>query len=249
VNETIRVTTQPVCWVQLFEAAKKAAANGDVPDAYNHAPILQRSHFGDLQFFHAMASRDGETAEETQKRVMMWEEFTWKVATGTYSLDTKLQDVNIPGFDDFFGNSGWTVQDLFTVGNPALRPHIEEVAFGSGLHTVEDSFARGHVQREQRGTPQPCAEFPQAPAPPRIVEYHSYAHQDEKKHAGFDTREAFEQESTDDNPNVVAVGKPLVKMFNDKASWETVRPYFQCIFSVVDPNNKATAGDEFVSQE
>ena len=205
VAETIRVTTQPLCWVQLFKAAKKAAASGDVPDAYNHAPLLGRSHFGDLQFLHAMASRDGETAEETQKRVMMWEEFTWKVAIGTYGLDTKLQDVNIPGFDAFFGNSEWTVQDLFTVGNPALRPHIEELAFGSALHTIEDSFAKGHVQREKSTTPETCAGFPQALVPPRIIEFHSYAHQDESKHAKFDTRDAFEQETAEDNPSVVPV--------------------------------------------
>lgn len=64
-----------------------------MPDAYNDAPLLQRFHFGDLQFLHAVASRDGETAGQTQQSVMMWEEFTWKVAIGTYVLDTKLQHV------------------------------------------------------------------------------------------------------------------------------------------------------------
>jgi hypothetical protein len=172
-TETIRFTTQPVCWVQLFEDAKHRAASGDVPDAYNHAPLLGRSHFGDLQFLHAMASQDGETAAETQKRVLMWAEFTWKVAIGEYGLDTHLADVKVTGFDDFFGNSGKTVQDLFTVGNSALRPHITDVAFGSVLHTVEDSFAKGHVQREQNPVATTCAALPQLPAPARIIEFHS----------------------------------------------------------------------------
>ena len=247
-TETIRVTTQPLCWVQLFKDAKRSAAGGDVPDAHNHAVLLARSHFGDLQFLHAMAAQDGETAEETQRRVMMWAEFCWKVATGTYGLDTKLQDVDIAGFGDFFGNSGWTVQDLFTVGNPALRPHINEVAFGSVLHTVEDSFAKGHVEREHTSSSAACAALPQLPAPPIIQEFHSYAHQDEGKHARYDSRDAFEQETKADNPSVVPVGKPLMDFFQKRASWETVRPYFECVFAVANPTTKASPGAEFVAE-
>jgi hypothetical protein len=82
---TIRFTTQPICWVELFNNAKQTAAKvtasgGDIPSAQNHAVLLARSHFGDLQFFHAMASQDVEVAEETQRRVMIWMEFCWRVA-------------------------------------------------------------------------------------------------------------------------------------------------------------------------
>jgi hypothetical protein len=245
---TIRVTTQPVCWVQIFENAKRLAAGGNVPDASNHASLLARSHFGDLQFLHAMASQDGEAAAETQRRVLMWAEFCWKVATGTYGLDTKLQDVDIPGFADFFGKSGWTVQDIFTVGNEALRPHINEVAFGSILHTVEDSFAKGHVEREHPSAAAACSALPQFPAPPRILEFHSYAHQDEHKHARYDTRDAFEQEAQADSPSVVPVGRPLRDFFQGRAGWETVRPYLDCVFAVADPEAKASPGAEFAAE-
>jgi hypothetical protein len=244
-TETIRFTTQPRCWYELFTEAKHQAASGDVPDAYNHAPMLARSHFGDLQFFHAMASQDGETAGETQKRVMMWAEFTWKVASDEYALNTPLADVSIAGFDDFFGLSGWTVQDLFTVGNPALRPHIEDLAFGSILHTVEDSFAKGHVERGQAPTGTTCAAAPTLAQPARVVEFHSYAHQDGKKHAAYDTRAAFEQGVLADKPNVVLVGTALRELYEREAKWETVRPYFECVFAVVDTNTKATPGHEF----
>jgi len=246
-SETIRFTTQPICWAQLFKDAKERAASGDVPDAYNRAPLLARSHFGDLQFFHAMASQDGELAGETQKRVMMWAEFAWKVAIGEYGLTTPLVDVNIAEFDDFFGNSGWNVQDLYTVGNPALRPHISEVAFGSILHTVEDSFARGHVQREEK-SPGACGSLPELPAPARIVEFHSYAHQDGHKHAEFDTRDAFEEETLADNPDVVHVGTPLREFYEHRASWDSAKPYFECVFAVADPNTKASPGSEFAEE-
>lgn len=59
-TETIRFTTQPKCWYELFTAAKKAAERGEIPSAASHSPLLARSHFGDLQFFHSMASQDGE---------------------------------------------------------------------------------------------------------------------------------------------------------------------------------------------
>src|SRR5438876_120090 len=87
VGQTIRFTTQPECWYQLFAAAKKAAAGGVVPSAATRAALLARSHFGDLQPIHAMASQDGETAAKTQKEIMMWEEFTWRVAAKEYGLD------------------------------------------------------------------------------------------------------------------------------------------------------------------
>lgn len=156
--------------------------------------------------------------------------------------------MNVNGFDDFFGKSGWTVQDLFTVGNPALRPHITEVAFGSILHTVEDSFAKGHLQREQHPSGVTCTSLPNLPAPARIVEFHSYAHQDGHKHAEFDTRAAFEQETLADKPNVVLVGQPLREFFEQRAGWDTVKPYFECVFAIVDPSTKASPGAEFTAE-
>lgn len=248
IDQTIRFTTQPRCWYQLFKDAKRRAASGEVPNLSNRASLLARSHFGDLQFFHAMASQDGEAAGETQEHIMMWAEFSWKVGTGEYGLQTNLADVDIEGFKNFFGSSGWTVQDLFTVGNPALRFHITELAFGSILHTVEDSFAKGHVEREQSPASTNCTRVPQFPAPPRIIEFHSYAHQDEHKHGGNDKRNAFDEEAQNDKSNVVLVGRPLVDFYQQKAKWETVKPYFECMFSVVDTHTLATPGDEFKAE-
>lgn len=245
-TETIRFTTQPRCWYQLFQAAKSQAEHGTIPNAANHAPLLARSHFGDLQFLHAMASHDGESAAETQRRVMIWMEFAWKVADGEYGLDTKLKDVDVAGFDEFFGKSGWTVQDLFAQGNPSLRRHLADVALGTVLHTVEDSFAEGHVLREQSSAGN-CADAVSLPAPPRILEFHSYAHQDEKKHKQRDARGAFE-EGLVRPVNVVSVGKPLVDFYEQGKNWQEVRPYFECVFAVVDPNSTATAGKEFAAQ-
>lgn len=245
-EETIRFTTQPVCWYELFSAAKKLAANGQVPSAGNHAPLLQRSHFGDLQFLHSMASQDGETAAETQRRVLIWMEFTWRVADGEYGLDTKLADVKVEGFNEFFGSSGWTVQDLFTSGNQTLRRRIKDVAFGSFLHTIEDSFAEGHVQREE-ASPGSCSTALQLPSPPRVIEFHSYSHQDEKRHKEKDARPAFIEQLA--KPvNVINVSKPFADFYDKGVTWETVKPYVECVFTVVDPTTKASPGKEFAAR-
>jgi hypothetical protein len=73
------------------------------------------------------------------------------------------------------------------------------------------------------------------------VEFHSYANQDEHKHAEFDTRDAFEEESLSDNPDVVHVGRPLREFYERQAGWDAVKPYFECVFAVADPNTKALA--------
>ena len=242
-DETIRFTTQPRCWYQLFKAAKNNSERGVIPNAESHSSLLARSHFGDLQFLHSMASQDGELAAETQKRIMMWMEFTWRIANGEYGLDSKLSDVKIVGFNQFFGKSGWTVQDLFTAGNPALRRYVADVAFGSLLHTMEDSFAEGHVQREESSSGN-CSAAQQFQEPPRINEFHSYAHQDEKMHKERDSRKAF-QDQLARPVNAVTVARPLLDYLSNKASWETVKPYFECVFAVADPQTAATPGKEF----
>lgn len=43
---------------------------------------LCTAHFGDLQFVHSMTLKDGEAAEVTQKNILMWAEFTWRVGLG-----------------------------------------------------------------------------------------------------------------------------------------------------------------------
>jgi hypothetical protein len=172
---TIRFITQPRCWGQLFLAARRQinADAGRRFDAANQSSLPLRSHFGDLQFVHSMASSDGEDPAETRSKILGWAEFTWGVVRGSHKLQTWLKDINVPVVQQFFGNSGWRVQDLFTLGDPSLRRFVSDVAFGSLLHMVEDSFAAGHVDRMQ---PAPGAKCPgnshDAPGP--IGEFHSY---------------------------------------------------------------------------
>lgn len=241
VTETIRFTTQPKCWVELFRDAQKKATEGKPVDAGSRASLLARSHLGDLQFLHSMASKDGEVAAETKRHIMMWAEFTWKVSHGDYGLETKLKDVSVAGMEEFFGRTDWRVQDLFALGNPALRAHIRDIAFGSLLHMVEDSFPKGHVDRVEYGGPCPAINHA---APGRIREFHAYNNQDPAKHASYDGRNGFMQHWGTDRPNVIDVGQVLLdyQKTGTGPTWEEVKPYIDCIYTLENPDAKASAG-------
>ena len=238
---TIRFITQPRCWADLFLAAEKQVKTDATKrfDAANQSALPLRSHFGDLQFVHSMASSDGEDPTETRSKMLGWAELTWGVVRGKYRLETWLKDIDVPVLQQFFGNSGWRVQELFTLGDPSLRPYVSDVAFGSLLHMIEDSFAAGHVDRME---PAQGAQCPgnSHPAPGPIREFHSYTHQSTSKHADADTREAFTNNRL--TPDVVDVGRTLVAMRQANAEWADVRAYLMCVYDLAPGVRKASAG-------
>ncbi|WP_374012993.1 hypothetical protein [Pseudoxanthomonas koreensis] len=241
-RETVRFETQPLCWVALFRDAKAGAARGK-----RYGPgdaMLYRSHFGDLQFLHAMAAADGESAATTRDALMGWFEFAWRASLGEYTLDTRLKDVRIPVIQHAFGGTEWRVMDLYTLGaSGGLRRYVADVAFGSLLHAVQDSFAAGHVRREEASGLQECHLAGTAvSAPGRILEFHSYAGQDHGLHAQADSRKAFMRRFQEAG-NVVEVSKPLVRARTQALEWHAVEPYFDCLFTLQRPEAPATAGD------
>lgn len=239
-GQTVRVVTQPICWYKLFTHAEKRARTTYFDGKSNRWNIMYRSHFGDLQFLHAMGSRDGETAGETRRRILMWAEFTWSVATGIQDSKALLKNVKTKGFADFFPKSGQSIFDLFALGNTSLRRGIRDVAFGSLLHLVEDSFAYGHVERSAPVRGKTCL-GPPYPHPGTIRSFRSYTNQNHKVHGHYDSRESF-QAALSNSPNVIDVGKVLLGMYDRKEPWETVDAYLQCLFDIEDENAPASAG-------
>lgn len=244
---TIRLVTFPRCWANVFKNGERRAAKGEMLDAAS-APLVVRSHFGDMQFLHAMASRDKETAATVRDRIIAWGEFTWRTALGEFPLSTRVRDVPINGFIELFGIKGWSIQDLFALGNPHVRKpeNMSELAFGSLLHVVEDSFAGGHVERAMPDSREKCvgtsAEYPM---PGRIMEFHSYSQQDSSKHGKDDTRNAFSANWSGARPNVVDVGRVLAEYFSRRAPWSEVKPYIECIFSLDKEARPSSAGDKY----
>lgn len=242
VGDTISFVTQTRCWIELFrDAEKKSQADPSHFLKAGNGNYLSRSHFGDLQFLHAMASRDGESPAETKASILMWAEFAWGVAQGKYKLETTLKSVAIPMWLDHFAN-GQNVQDLLTLGRPWLRAHIGEVAFGSLLHVVQDSFAKGHVKRREPVAGTLCAAGT-APAFGAILEFHSYANQDHQQHKDADSVEAAQEHRRLIAPGVVEAGQKLRSLLARTAPWEEVREYLSdCVFRLDNDATAASAG-------
>jgi hypothetical protein len=146
-------------WNQNFEQGKQGKFD----------TLTARSHFGDLQFFHGMASSDKEAPKTTKAHMLNWARFLVNVATGSTLTFTKLKDVaEISALFPTMGEK--TVKELFGWG----AGHFEDIrqrAIGALFHMIQDSFAEGHVQRNKKN---------------EIVEFHAYGGQDEKKHAEHD---------------------------------------------------------------
>lgn len=245
-RETIRFETQPSCWVGLFMDANSGAAKGR-----KYGPgdaMLYRSHFGDLQYLHAMAASNGEPASDTKARLMGWFEFTWRASLGEYTLETRLKDIDNPTLRTAFGRTEWRLLDLYTLGaSGGLRRHTHDVAFGSLLHTLQDSYAAGHVDREEASGLKRCVlQGVSVSAPGNILAFHAYNQQDHDKHAESDSRAAF-MRGFQNEGNVVDVGRVLVMARDQKVPWESMVPFFDCLFILQSPDAPAGPGD-FVAE-
>ena len=113
--------------------------------------MTKRSHFGDLQFLHGMASRDGEAAETTKKNILAWMEVMYKLACGNQgvAMQDKLKSVLPALFNGSTEPTGdATVKQLLLATTPNyLFSNIQRRALGVCLHIIQDSYAIGHTQR------------------------------------------------------------------------------------------------------
>ena len=232
---------QPLCWVDLFRAASNRAARGEVD--HGDSSLLRRSHFGDPQFIHAMATTKGELPEVTRSRMLGWAEFTWGVMRGEISLDADMGSIPVITVAERFKRNSLRVQDLFTLGNVALRRYLGDVAFGSLLHMVQDSFAKGHAERLDPIFQQKCGGTSVA-APGALREFHVYGLQDSHRHGEYDKGTAVAAHLLQQEPDVVDVGRRLLAYRDENASWEVVRPYVECVFRLEDAR-PASAGSGF----
>jgi hypothetical protein len=257
VSQTVRFSTQPECWVCMFKAAEKIAASkrkivGCLPPVRAKgsrmvtAHLLARSHFGDLQFLHSMAQEEEMDPAVTRADILGWLEFAWKVAMREIPHDTLLRAVNIPVMQQRFGCSGWSVSDLYILGRKdKLLEYIDDIAFGSVLHTVQDSFAEGHVERERAEPGAMCSATVPFPRPGNIKEFHGYASQDGHLHDAKDLREAMSGPVGGTVSDAVRASRQLARFYRGNATWAQIEPYMQCLFTLSSESRRSSAGDQF----
>jgi len=249
IGTTIKAPYFGECWYILFRDGEKRAEKGEYFDANSETVLLYRVHFGDMQFLHSMASRDGEEAQSTKDSIMMWAEFAYRLAIGDIDRGIELRKIGVPGMETLFKNRGWTAQQLFTRGDPTYRGEkdFHYFALGSLLHLIEDSFSLSHTERDEPSG----AKCESAPLlyilykPGKILSFHSYANQDKRKHADADKQAALSIHLAKDQPNVVDVGKTIKMYYELKKPWEEVRQYIECVFELEDPMAKAGPGEDF----
>jgi hypothetical protein len=248
VGKTMRLPNFSECWFKLFKDAERRARAGEVFDANSGVALLYRVHFGDMQFLHSMASRDKERARDTLERMMMWAEFAYRTALGEVDRGIELRKAGIPGMEAIFRNRGWTAQQLFTRGDPTFRGEkdFRDLAFGSLLHMVQDSFVLSHTDRDEASGAK-CPKVEGALQPGRIRSFHSYARQDKKKHAREDGHDALDRALLVQQPNVVDVGRLLKSYYDARRPWTDLRDYLECVFEAQDLEAGAGPGEQFVS--
>jgi hypothetical protein len=187
-----------------------------------------RSHFGDMQFLHAMAVRAGEPAAETRRNALRWLEFSYRVARGEVgprvnvfeirSAATTMDDETREWVRSLFRSPSkqlWRVQDVFNPGAGDLR----RVAFGTFLHLVEDSYSASHVSRESRRVqPNGC---PSYDATDEVVAFHTYVGQDTEKHALCDDAPDWLASPREGSP--IDVIAELVRAYADGRDWAFVK--------------------------
>lgn len=251
VAQTIRFSTQPQCWYCLFKDAEKTAQTrsiagcGKEPGAVR-GNLMTRSHFGDLQFLHAMASQEGVHPGATRAKVLDWLEFAWKVASREIKPDAFLRDVQIPAVQEHFGCTEWRVVDLYILGRQdKLSRYLQQIAFGSVLHTVQDSFAGAHVSREAVPPVGACPETGYE-HPRRVMEFHTYGAQDGGLHDEQDSRTAMTGASVSERwPEAVEVTRNLAQYYDERANWSDVQPYMECLFALADERKDSSPGDRY----
>jgi hypothetical protein len=239
-DQTIRFATQPECWLCLFRDAEKTAQQkrieGCSKDRKARGNLMTRSHFGDLQFLHAMASAEGEPAAQTQSEVLGWIEFAWRVFSREVPPEKMLRDIDIPLIKERFGCSELSVADIYILGrNDKLRQQLHSIAFGSILHTVQDSFSAAHAEREAAESAAKCpANGVEVPKPGRVKEFHTYGAQDGHLHDLQDQRAKMASNARDRRPDAIEMTRAIFALYDTdpRPKWREARPLFDCIFEL-----------------
>lgn len=242
---TLRSTAQPKCWQGLFSDAEKTAkqriASKPTEPAFGPGDyLLYRSHFGDLQFFHSMAARDGEPAEQTLQRMKMWAQFMWGIATKTVPADRYIRTLEMPELGSYFPGD-MTATNLLATGIVEVRKDLDKVAIGALLHMVQDSFSQAHAGRQPESGAV-CENIPRFTQPGKISQFYSYAGQVGSLHDHEDTFDALGLQTLQISPNVVDASRAFLTLWKEGAPWAEAEKYFDCAFALENPGNTAGPG-------
>ncbi|MBL6449394.1 DUF4157 domain-containing protein [Fulvivirga sp. 29W222] len=224
-------------WYNHFSDGKGKSKKGERIGKKDN--MTARSHFGDLQFFHAMAIADGIKAQITKDKVMVWAEFTYRVGIGDIKSNTTLTGVPVAGFTEYFKGTPnadkLTIDDLFHTYKDGSTP---KRAMGSLMHMIQDSHAHGHAERaEEKGDDS-------------IKSFHSYVNQDGHKHGEHDKGNGdYSYEGLSKLKGAKSAmdkGAQVFKYYKAKTPWSEVKVYLDTqVFNLVERPTDSGPGEEF----
>jgi hypothetical protein len=197
--------------------------------------LIARSHYGDLQFFHAMASKDNEDPKVTKEKIMQWSRFLTEVSTGQLAPETKLKDHRLTK-KLFPAHQDYTIKKLFGY-EKATNQEVRQRAAGALMHLIQDSNAAGHVGRNKKTGD--------------IQQFRSYEHQDHGKHGEKDAwvkgKNLSERiKNTPGAENAINQCTQILLMLDQGASTEEVIKYLDEQIFKLSPNaEKSGPGEEY----
>jgi len=218
-------TCDVACWVSMLRVDSLAL---EILSKREQSIPTLRSHFGDMQFLHAMASRAGEKPADTREKAMRWLEFSYRVARGEIGPRVNVFSLREAGSEMDAATRDWVsalfrapekklwrVQDVFLPKGGDLRL----VAWGSFLHLVEDSYSASHVRRAaMRFQANGCPSYSATDA---ILEFRTYVGQDTEKHALCDDAPDWLASAREASP--IDVLAELVRAYAQGRDWAFVR--------------------------
>lgn len=181
--------------------------------------ILWASHFGDLQYLHAMGLGD-ESRGEILAKMRAYAEHAWSVAVGTTTLAELEAEIGRAkaASRDGAGLAGRRRQLMARFDTADLLYHADDAAqlgpraLGSILHMIQDSYAKGHAVREGW----------EGENSGRIRYFQNYAEQDGDKHGAFDTHASEEVDNWDRIPGAAKAmerSSTLIDYYSLGCSW------------------------------
>lgn len=232
-------------WVAWLKDADRIAKTGrnlkgfraTITPGYH---LHYRSHYGDLQFLHAMAAKTGEAPGTTLEHLMHWAGFAYGVATGTIDPETTLERLDAPiARSHFAQRPGWSVNYLFAPLYRLTGPdYTRDMALGSLLHLVQDSYSEAHTRRAFEPSDRCSAG--------RVQEFHSYTPQDGKKHGTADSRAAWTARRFTPAQDPVNASATLIHFARTGAPWSTVEAYLRGTVFCIDADARPATGGDFI---
>jgi hypothetical protein len=213
------------CWTSMMRVDRMA---WEAITRREKALAPMRSHFGDMQFLHAMAARAGESPAETRQKILRWSEFAYRIARGEIGPRTNVFELHrakspldaesAKWVSDLFRGPSkklWTVQDMFL----SKAENLRLMAFGSLLHVVEDSYSAAHVRRESsRLQANGCLSYD---ALDPVVQFQTYVGQDAEKHGLCDDAPDWLETPRSGSPAEVLA--EIVRAYEDGHDWPVVK--------------------------